>query len=144
MKSGKFDRVENLPDLKNQLSSKGLFDAFKLQLTRDFDRSNFPSDFVSSLEPDYQNIHDKIVRELERSEKKADANVMNLLYRVDISEGQLKKYLNENKGENHFNVIAELIIKRVLQKVVIKQHYKNNDSSSETPFNTGITEDDDP
>ena len=51
---------------------------------------------------------------------------MQLLYRIDISEAQLKRYLLENKSDNYFNVIAELIIKRVLQKVVIKQFYKNN------------------
>jgi hypothetical protein len=50
-----------------------------------------------------------------------------LLYRIDISEAQLKRYLNENKNESYFNVIAELIIKRVLQKVVIRQHYKNKE-----------------
>ena len=42
---------------------------------------------------------------------------------------QLKKYLIEHKSENHFTVIAELIIKRVLQKVVTKQYYKNNENS---------------
>jgi hypothetical protein len=54
---------------------------------------------------------------------------MNLLYRIDISEAQLKRYLNKNKDESHFNVIAELIIKRVLQKVVIRQMYKNSEGA---------------
>jgi len=54
---------------------------------------------------------------------------MRLLNRIDISEAQLKKYLNENRNEDRFNVIAELIIKRVLQKVVIRQHYKSNENS---------------
>jgi len=35
---------------------------------------------------------------------------MQLLNRIDISEAQLKKYLNEYKNENHFNVIAELLL----------------------------------
>jgi hypothetical protein len=53
---------------------------------------------------------------------------MQLLYRVDISEAHLKKYLNEANNENHLSTIAELIIKRVLQKVVIKQYYKLNEN----------------
>jgi hypothetical protein len=53
---------------------------------------------------------------------------MQLLYRVDISEVQLKKYLNEATNENHLSAIAELVIKRVLQKVVIKQYYKLNEN----------------
>ena len=119
--------MQNLPDIQNQLSSKGLFDTFKKQLAKDFEQSNFPSEFVDGLEPDYNSIHSKIAFELQRHEKKSDFNLMNLLYRIDISEHQLKQYLNKDKNESHFNVIAELIIKRVLQKVVIRQFYKQHD-----------------
>lgn len=121
--------MQNLPDIKNQLSSKDLFDAFKLQLIKDFEQSNFPSGFVATLEPDYSSIHEKIASELLSNEKNADFNLMNLLYRIDISEAQLKRYLNENITDNYYTVIAELIIKRVLQKVVIRQYYKNNENS---------------
>ena len=116
--------MQNLPDLKNQLSRKDLFDAFKRQLAKDFEQSNFPSAFVEALEPDFISIRDKIGLELQHNEKKTGFNLMPLLNRIDISEAQLKKYLNEYKRENHFDVIAELMIKRVLQKVVIRQHYK--------------------
>ena len=122
--------MENLPDTKNQLSSKDLFGAFKRQLTKDFEQSNFQYDFIETLDPDYGSIHEKIVFELQRNGAKTDSNLMRLLNRIDISEVQLKKYLNEYKNENRFNVIAELIIKRVLQKVVIKHHYKNNESKA--------------
>lgn len=121
--------MENLPQIKNQLSSIDLFEAFKQQLIKDFEQSNFPAEFVEKLEPDYTFIHEMIANEIQRNEKKTDFNLMQLLYRIDISENQLKKYLNENKNTNYFSVIAELIIKRVLQKVVLKQHYKNNENS---------------
>jgi hypothetical protein len=120
--------MQNLPDIKGQLSSKDLFDAFKGQLAKDFKQSNFPADFIDALEPDYISIHEKIAFELQRNEKRTDFNLMQLLYRIDISEAQLKKHLNEYKNDNYFNVIAELIIKRVLQKVVIKRFYKNNEN----------------
>lgn len=119
----------SLPHIKNQLSSVDLFAAFKQQLIKDFEQSNFPAEFVEKLEPDYIRINEQISDEIKRNEKKTDFNLMQLLYRIDISENQLKKYLNENKNANYYNVIAELIIKRVLQKVVLKQHYKNNENS---------------
>ena len=119
------EEMQNLPDFRNQLSRTDLFAAFKKQLAKDFEQSNFPADFVSALEPDYARIHEKIVDQLIRSETKSDFNVMNLLYRIDISEAQLKKHANES-SESHWSVIAELIIKRVLQKVVIRQYYKNH------------------
>ena len=121
--------MANLTDIKNQFNSQELFEAFKIQLKKDFEQSNLSTDFVETLAPDYYHIHDKIVIELHRIEKKTDFNVMNLVNRIDISEAQLKRYLEANKSEPRFSVIAELIIKRVLQKVVIKKLYKNNERS---------------
>jgi len=117
--------MQSLPHIKDQLSTKDLFDAFKRQLVKDFEQSNFPADFVEALEPNYNSILEKIVFELQYNEKKGGPHLMPLLNRIDISEAQLKKYLNEFKNENHLSVIAALIIKRVLQKVVIKRHYKD-------------------
>jgi hypothetical protein len=116
--------MESLLPINDQLNKKDLFEAFKLQLAKDFVQSNFEVGFVQTLEPAYASIHEKIMVELQRNEKRADSNLMQLLYRIDISEAQLKKYLNEANNENHLGTIAELIIKRVLQKVVIKQYYK--------------------
>jgi len=120
--------MNDLATISDQLSSQDLFDAFKTQLIKDFKQSNFPTDFLEALEPDYSSIHGKISSELQRNQK-TDLNLMPLLYRIDISEAQLKRYLNENKDEDYFNVIAELIIKRVLQKIVIKRFYKPNENS---------------
>lgn len=117
--------MQNLPDIKNQLTSTLLFEAFKKQLIKDCDQSNFPAVFVEALEPEYSSIHSAIALELQGNETRSDFNVMNLLNRIDISEAQLKKYLSEKESESYFDVISELIIKRVLQKVVIKQYYKN-------------------
>jgi adenylate kinase family enzyme len=121
--------MANLADIKNQFSSQELVAAFKAQLKKDFEQSNLSADFVEELEPDYYFILERIESQLQHNEKRNDSNVMRLLNRIDISEGQLKRYLAENKKVNRLHVISELIVKRVLQKVVIKQLYKNNKSS---------------
>lgn len=119
--------MHNLPDFRTQFSSKDIVDAFKRQLIKDFEKSNFSTDFVDALESDYRSIHQKIAHELQLHESKSDFNLMHLLYRIDISETQLRKYLNDKKDDSYYDVIAELIIKRVLQKVVVKQYYKNKE-----------------
>ncbi|HQQ97129.1 MAG TPA: hypothetical protein PLX35_07690 [Cyclobacteriaceae bacterium] len=116
------------PSIQQQISSKALFEAFKVQLTKDFAQCNYPIDFITDLEPDYQNIHAQIVRVLQSGEKKSDLNLMQLLYRVDIPEVRLKKLLAESGDTSHLHVIAELIIKRVLQKVVIRRYYGGSSS----------------
>lgn len=115
--------MQTLPNIQHQLSSKDLFDAFKVQLAKDFSQSNFPADFAATLEPDYNSIRETLALELQHNEKQT--NLMQLLYRVDIGEVQLKKYLHQHKNENRFDAMAGLIIKRILQKVVIRQYYKN-------------------
>jgi hypothetical protein len=120
--------MQNSLQINDQLTRKDLFGAFKLQLAKDFEQSNFDAAFAKALEPHYASIHKQLMHELKRNEKGADANLMQLLYRIDISEMQLKKYIGEAADENHFSAIAELIIKRVLQKVVIKQYYKSNEN----------------
>jgi len=118
--------MQNLTEIKTQLSSKELFEAFKKQLKKEFEQNDFPADFADSLEPEYTSILTKLAWELQRNETKTDSNLLQLLYRIDISEAQVKKYLAANKHEHYFTVLAELIIKRVLQKVVIKHYYRNN------------------
>jgi hypothetical protein len=117
--------MQDLSQVNTQLTRKDLFEAFKVQLAKDFEQSNFSADFVKSLEPDYARIHGQILLELQRAQKRADSDVMNLLYRVDISEAQLKRYLAESQEANPLITIAELVIKRVLQKVVIRKYYKS-------------------
>jgi hypothetical protein len=121
--------VQDLSNIQHQLTQEGLFDAFKKQLAKDFEQSNFSTEFVKSLSPDFQSIVGKIAYELQRSEKQSDNHLAQLLYRIDISEGQLKKYLLEQNEENPLHVIAQLVVKRILQKVVIRMLYKRRDGS---------------
>lgn len=120
--------MHDLTEIKNQLSSSALFDAFKKQLKKEFEQNNFPADFVDTLEPQYDSILTVLAQELQRSETKADSNLTQLLYRIDISEAQVKKYLQANTHENYFLTLAEVILKRVLQKVVLKHYYRNTTS----------------
>lgn len=119
--------MENALIIDHQLNSAELFRAFKVQLAKDFTQSNFSADFIETLEPTYTLLLQKIAAELQGTEKRTDSTFMQLLNRIDISEAQLKRYLGESGTENYFLVLAELIIKRVLQKVVVKQYYKNKE-----------------
>jgi hypothetical protein len=102
-----------------------LFQLFIAQLIKDFSSANFDSDFITHLKPDVQEIQFAIIDQLEKVEKISKTKLRNLLYRVDISEKQILK-LSKVKIENSFNeILSELIIKRILQKVVFKEFYKS-------------------
>lgn len=114
--------LKDLSTINSQLISEDLFKSFKEQLAKDFEQSDFENHFITTLLPRYNIIHKKIILELERADRK---QLMQLLNRIDISESQLKKYLLLQADESRLSVISELIIKRVLQKVVIRKFYKS-------------------
>ena len=115
--------MNELQTIEGQLAGEELFEAFKKQLEKDFSQSNFSTEFITSLTPDYYSIRDAIARVTGDVNKSAN-DIMRLLNRVDISQSQRRKYLDQHRRENYYHVLAELIIKRILQKVVIKRIYK--------------------
>src|SRR6476620_6525224 len=98
--------MQDLPDINRQLSSKTLLDAFKMQLIKDFEQSNYPTSFIDALEPDYNKMLTSIAFELQRNETKSDNGIMQLLYRIDISEAQLKKALHAHADVSYNTVLA--------------------------------------
>ncbi len=111
----------------NSLQSQELFSLFKQQLMKDFNECGCNSEFIENLPPDLSTIQQAIAEELKRNEKRSGFNLQHLLYRVDINESRLKKELKMKQDSDYHMVLGELIIKRSIQKIVIKKYYSNND-----------------
>jgi hypothetical protein len=112
--------------IKESLSSKELFDAFKLQLKKDLSECGCESEFVDKMLPQMDAMKKEISGTLKEHDKKPGFNIQQLLYRVDINEKELNKRLKEKKEEDYLNIVAELMIKRILQKVVLRKYFDNN------------------
>lgn len=54
--------------------------------------------------------------------------LLNLLYRLDISETKLRKMLEEIQNEDAGKIIAALIIERQLQKIKSKQQFQQEEN----------------
>lgn len=114
--------------IKEHLNSKELFEAFKTQLKKDFDECGCNSDFVDSMEPEFDEMKQTLIQVIKQNEKRSHFNLQQLLYRIDINEKRLSPELSENKTEDYIAVVAELIIKRILQKIVLKKHFSSNEN----------------
>ena len=123
--------MQDLAVIQQQLTSAALFEAFRLQLAKDFDRSGLPTEFTQHLTPAFHGLVAQIAKELRQCDKQSGTHLSRLLYNVDISEAQLKRYLQESDEPDHWLVMAQLMVKRLLQKVVIRQYYKNNAGPTE-------------
>ena len=54
--------------------------------------------------------------------------LMNILYRVDVGEEQIQKAMSETVDEPFSDVIAKLLMKRCLLKVLMKYHFSNQEN----------------
>jgi len=61
-------------------------------------------------------INDMILRDF--------TGLMNLLYRLDVSEIKIRKLLDDMQHEDAGKIIAAVIIERQLQKIKSKQQFK--------------------
>lgn len=117
--------MDELPNISDGISKPGLFEKFKVQLNKDFENCGLSGEFSSNLIPDYNLIIEVLTSVVEKINKSSSGKLNELLYRVDISEAQIKKAFNLNPDVSLNAIIAGLIIKRELQKIVIKEHFKS-------------------
>jgi len=108
---------------KSGLTAELLLQKFKEQLFRDFEMCNLDSYLSPLTDISYPAIHRNVQNAIDKITKSGSSAYQNLLYRIDISEKQLTEGLQENRNREQSDVIAELIIKRILQKVILKVIY---------------------
>ena len=100
------------------LSQKDLLRNLILQIRKDFESAGIPIKLL--LNKRYSFV--ELAQIISDSFMQAGATAMfNLLYRVDVSEKQLKDGM-PTPGIDPI-LVAELVIKRELQKVVLKKQY---------------------
>jgi hypothetical protein len=110
--------IERLQDLQKP----DLFEKFKTQLHRDFELSGF-SDIAPQLNSNnLEHIFQEVLKSVMIIEKDS-SSIQNLLYRIDVTELQIKKEAASHPEKNFQQILAELIIKRILQKVILKEQY---------------------
>ena len=52
------------------------------------------------------------------------SSLVQLLYRIDISEARLRQLLQTNTGQDAGKIIARLIIERLIKKIETRRQYK--------------------
>ena len=78
------------PEVNRQLLKEDLFELFRLQLKKDFEGAGANGDFADTLPAVFDLIRKEITRQMEIASKSTASFIPSLLYRVDISEAQLR------------------------------------------------------
>lgn len=110
-------------DSNYSLQRVDIFEKFKIQLQRDFELCGFLDIAPKLSSNNLEHIFNEVLKSVMIIEKKDSSSIQNLLYRIDITELQIKKEASSHPEKNFQQILAELIIKRILQKVILKQQY---------------------
>ena len=110
-------------DTLTNLQKPDLFEKFKTQLLRDFELCGFSDIAPCLVSNNLEHIFQEVLKSVMIIEKKDASSIQNILYRIDISETQIKKEAAHYPEKNFQQILAELIIKRILQKVILKAQY---------------------
>ena len=98
------------------------------QIIKDFEMFGLEVRFSGNAYNAYEELFDQIEPHINELVASNQQKFMGILYRIDVGDAQIKKAMNDNGSESFSEIITDLIIKRELQKVVIRNHFKNLNS----------------
>jgi len=110
-------------DVNNSLLKEDLFELFIIQLKKDFEGAGAGGTFTEDLPRDFDALKNCITLQLDPILANNFSLISSLLYRIDISEAQIKGYEQKNSSLPFNGLLAELIIKRILQKIILRKTF---------------------
>lgn len=118
--------IPSLSELSPYYNRIDLLEKVVEQIKKDFNWFNFEITFKGKIESPYQELYQQILPLIDELLNDDYPKLMAMLYRIDLDEGFLNRRLKESKQADTDEIITDLIIKRELQKVIIRDMYSSN------------------
>jgi hypothetical protein len=115
--------IPSLSELSAYYSRTDLLEKVVTQIKKDFNWFSFEITFKGDQESPYQELYTQILPLIEELLNDDYPKLMAMLYRIDLDEEFLNRKLKENTQADTDEVITDLILKRELQKVIIREMY---------------------
>ncbi len=114
-----FDRYER---------SVALLQEVVAQINKDFRLHGFDVNFSGEGETAYRELSDQLVPVIEYMLENQTETFWNLIYSIDLNENKVKQILfGKEEVDNAIGQLTDLILKRELQKVVIRHYYSGKE-----------------
>lgn len=114
----------NFTDISKYFNQLDLIKQTAEQIIKDFDMFGMEVKFSGNPYNAYEELFDQVEPHIKKLIDTNHSKFIGILYRIDLNDDQVKKAVNENASESFSEIITDLIIKRELQKTVIRNHYK--------------------
>jgi hypothetical protein len=95
------------------------------QVIKDFGMNSIKINFSGNPITAYKELSEQILPQIEKLQKENFQNFYNLMYRIDVSEGLIKKAVEESKDRTFAEIVTELVLQRELIKVVFRKQYSS-------------------
>ncbi len=115
----------NFNDLTPYFNKLDIIKDTAAQIIKDFEMFGMEVKFSGNAYNAYEELFDQIEPHIKKMVDSNRQKFLGILYRIDLSDEQIKKAVNSNSTEPFSVIVTDLIIKRELQKVVIRNHYKS-------------------
>ena len=93
------------------------------QIMKDFGVFGLQIDFSGDIENDYIELHTQLIAQIDELIKTSYSKLISVLYRIDLSEEELRQGAKELPRYNQVEAIAHLIIVRELKKVLSRKFF---------------------
>lgn len=110
--------------IQSHLSKSELVLETALQIMKDFAVFGIEIKYSGNPESAYSELHNQLVAQIEKLIKNSKSKLISVLYRIDLSEDELKKGELELPNYNYTESMAHQIIVRELKKVLSRKFYK--------------------
>jgi len=118
-------KLPSLSELSPYYTRTDLLEKVVEQIKKDFNWFSFEITFTGQEESPYQELYTQILPLIDELLNDDYPKLMAMLYRIDLDEEFLNKKLKENHHSDTDEVITDLILKRELQKVIIRDAYSS-------------------
>jgi len=124
--------MENLPLSKDDFSryerSVNLLQDVVAQINKDFRLNGFEVEFSGQGETAYQELSGQLAPVIDYMLEHQAEKFWNLIYSIDLNESKVKQILfGDDEMKNAIGQLTDLILKRELQKVVIRHFYSGKE-----------------
>ncbi len=118
-------KLPSLSELSPYYNRTDLLEKVVDQIKKDFNWFSFEISFKGEKDSPYQELFLQILPLVDEMLNDDYPKLMAMLYRIDIEEDFLNRKLKESEQADTDEVITDLIIKRELQKVIIREAYSS-------------------
>lgn len=113
-------------EAQQYLAKKDWLTATVQQIQKDLSWQNL--ELPLSISPSVEELKSQLSKLFSYLEQGQYQTLMNILYRVDVGEEQIQKAMSEAVDEPFSDVVAQLLMKRCLLKVLMKHHFSSKEN----------------